>query len=205
MGGARAVRLEGAKNIAVVRRVTELPIIGLTKSGLVPEQERLRRVYITATFREAEAIAEAGADIIAIDATSRPRPDQSSLKELIERIHRELNKPIMADISTLTEGIYAVKAGADAVSTTLCGYTEETKQPLEQGPAFELLRSLVGAVDVPIILEGRVWTPEEVRTAFTYGAYAVVVGSAITRPQLITERFVRAIPATTINKTAKIE
>jgi N-acylglucosamine-6-phosphate 2-epimerase len=194
MGGAGGLRLEGKDNIAAVRSATKLPIVGLAKSSSVPESARIKSVYITATFAEAEAIAKAGSDIIAIDATGRPRPDGLTLPDLIAKIHKELGKPVMADISTLLEGQNAVAAGADLVSTTLYGYTEETKLPGDAPPAAELLRALVKSIAVPVILEGRVWQPEEVRRAFVDGAYAVVVGSAITRPQLITERFVRAIP-----------
>jgi N-acylglucosamine-6-phosphate 2-epimerase len=194
MGGARGLRLEGPTNIAAVRGVTSLPIIGLAKSTSVPEKERLKSVYITATQAEAEAIAQAGSDIIAIDATGRPRPDGMKLAHFVRWIQNDLGKPVLADISTLSEGVAAAQAGADLVSTTLYGYTEETKLPSDAEPAFDLLRSLIQSVNVPVILEGRVWHPEEVARAFAYGAYAVVVGSAITRPQLITERFVRAIP-----------
>jgi N-acylglucosamine-6-phosphate 2-epimerase len=195
MGGAGALRLEGAANIAAVRALTKLPIIGLAKSSAVPESERLKSVYITATFAEAEEIAKAGSDIVAIDATGRARVEGTSLSEFIGRIHSQLGKPVMADISSLSEGLMAVKAGADLVSTTLYGYTEETVLPSDAEPGLDLLRSLVEKCDLPVILEGRVWHPDEVTRAFAYGAYAVVVGSAITRPQLITKRFVRAIPA----------
>jgi N-acylglucosamine-6-phosphate 2-epimerase len=203
MGGAGGLRLEGKDNISAVRSATTLPIIGLAKSTSVPDSARMSSVYITATFDEAEAIAKAGADIIAIDATGRPRPDGLTLPDVIARIHKELGKPVMGDISTLAEGENAVAAGADLVSTTLHGYTQETKLPSDAPPAVELLRALVKSVNVPIILEGRVWQPEEVRRAFADGAYAVVVGSAITRPQLITERFVRAIPVPTAKDSQK--
>jgi N-acylglucosamine-6-phosphate 2-epimerase len=114
---------------------------------------------------------------------------------MIDKIHKELDKPVWADVATFAEGIAALEAGADIVSTTLFGYTEETMIPREQGPGFELLKELVNHSSVPVILEGRVWLPEEVKQAFELGAYAVVVGSAITRPHLITERFVKSIPA----------
>jgi N-acylglucosamine-6-phosphate 2-epimerase len=116
------------------------------------------------------------------------------LAEFIGWIQNDLGKPVLADISTVSEGVAAVEAGADLVSTTLYGYTEDTKLPSDAEPALDLLRSLIENINVPVILEGRVWQPDQVARAFADGAYAVVVGSAITRPQLITERFVRAIP-----------
>lgn len=194
-GGARALRLEGCKNISYIRSRCEVPIIGLVKSETVPDEKRLESVYITSTFAEARACAEAGADIIACDATQRPRPDGLSLEELIARIHKELNRPVWADVSTLQEGLAAADCGADVVSTTLYGYTSETKKASDDPPDFELLAQLCRQLRNPVVLEGRVWYPEEVRKAFEAGAYAVVVGSAITRPQLITRRFVKAIPA----------
>ncbi len=193
-GGAKALRLEGIENIKKVRAATALPIIGLIKAKTISESERLYKVYITASFAEAKALALAGSDIIALDATERPRADGLTLEETIFRIHSELNKPVWADISTVEEGLKAASFGADLISTTLFGYTKETKLTSDQGPALELVEQLVQETKVPIVLEGRVWYPEEVKEAFERGAFAVVVGSAITRPQLITERFVRAIP-----------
>ncbi len=193
-GGAAGLRLEGAENIRAVRAATAVPIVGLVKSPLVTDADRLNRVYITATFAEAQEIAGAGADVIAIDATDRPRPDGLSAALLIERIHEELGKPVWADIATLAEAAQAAEHGADLVSTTLSGYTAETLAPPESGPDLELLDKLCRHLSVPAALEGRVWHPQEVRRAFELGAFAVVVGSAITRPQLVTRRFVGACP-----------
>ena len=194
VGGARGLRLEGCENVAYIRKHTSLPIIGLVKSNTVVDSERLKKVYITSTFAEAKAVADAGADIVALDATPRARPDGLSLKETIDRIHSELKKPVWADVSTLEEGLNAAESGADVVSTTLYGYTEETKKQAEDPPDFDLLSGLCQRLKVPVVLEGRVWHPEELARGFAAGAYAVVVGSAITRPQLITNRFVKAIP-----------
>jgi N-acylglucosamine-6-phosphate 2-epimerase len=193
-GGAGGLRLEGGQNIEVVRPFTRLPIIGLSKNDEIPESERLNNVYITGTFEEAEELAEAGADIIALDATPRKRPNNVKLETLIERIHKDLNKPVLADISTYEEGLEAAKMGADFISTTLFGYTAETQQPAESGPALQLLEQLIASIAKPIVLEGRIWNPSEVTRAFEIGAHFAIVGSAITRPQLITERFVKAIP-----------
>ncbi len=193
-GGAKALRLEGADNIMAMRILADLPIIGLTKSKDVLAKDQLENVYITASFKEAEALAQAGADIIAIDATGRPRLDGYTVEKLITDIHEVLKKPVMADISSVEEALSADRFGADLISTTLYGYTKETYTPSELGPGLTLLKELQGLTAAPLILEGRVWHPKEVTDAFEYGAYAVVVGSAITRPQLITERFVKAIP-----------
>ncbi|MBA3856466.1 MAG: N-acylglucosamine-6-phosphate 2-epimerase [Cyanobacteria bacterium PR.3.49] len=194
-GGAGALRLEGVDNIKLVRTKTKLPIIGLTKDDTIPPSERLKKVYITGSFADAESLAVAGADIIALDATARPRPDGLTLKEQIKKIHDHLNLPVWADVATFSEGVAAREAGADVISSTMYGYTEETVLPPEHGPSFELLKDLCQHMDCPVILEGRVWHPDEVTRAFDVGVHAVVVGSAITRPQLITERFVKAIPA----------
>lgn len=195
-GGASALRLEGAENVAYVRSRVHLPIVALTKSNDVPESERLRSVYITPTFEDAASLAEAGADIIALDATQRPRPGGIDLKTLVSRIQNELHKPVWADVATLAEGLVAAEAGVNVMSTTLSGYTAETVDRPDE-PDFQLLKDLCKQTALPVVLEGRVWTPEEVTRAFRSGAYAVVVGSAITRPQLITRRFVDAIPPLT--------
>ncbi len=193
-GGAKALRLEGIENIRALRPATDLPIVGLSKSKIVLVKERLNQVYITASFAEARELSEAGSDIIALDATERQRADNLNIADTIARIHKELGKPVWADISTFEEGVKAQSYGADIISTTLFGYTKETELSSSAGPDFELLKKLASGLNVPVVLEGRVWQPEEVKRAFECGAYAVVVGSAITRPQLITERFIRAIP-----------
>ncbi len=192
-GGACGLRLEGRENVTYVRSRTDVPIIGLIKA-MVPESEKLSRVYITGTFAEAEQLACAGANIIALDATSRPRPDGATLKVLIKKIKEELGRLVWADISTYEEGLEAALLGADVISTTMYGYTEETKLPPDVGPDFDLVARLCRELSVPVVLEGRVWHPAEVSRAFELGVHAVVVGSAITRPQLITRRFVQAIP-----------
>lgn len=193
-GGAKGLRLEGAANIKLIRQHTELPIIGLLKNESIAESARLSSVYITSTFSEAKEISDAGADIIALDATPRKRPDGLTIEETIKRIHDELDKPVWADVSSFAEGVAAAEWGADVVSTTLYGYTEETKLDSDAPPSFDFLEKLCKNLKKHVVLEGRVWHPEEVTKAFELGAFAVVVGSAITRPQLITKRFVKAIP-----------
>jgi putative N-acetylmannosamine-6-phosphate epimerase len=186
------------ENVAYLRSRTALPIVGLTKSKEVADDERMEKVYITPTFEDAAGLSAAGADIIAIDATERPRPKHVSFGQLVKRIHDELHKPVWADVATFDEGISAAAAGADVISTTLSGYTTETADKSGAGPDIELLTELVKQVPVPVVLEGQVWYPEQVTAAFESGAFAVVVGSAITRPQLITKRFVDAIPPSVI-------
>lgn len=186
-GGAGGLRLAGTRDIKEAGKFTDLPIIGITKPDPLPENWK-EIVYITPTLQDAKDLAESGADIIAVDGTSRKRPKEN-LAEILEKIKTELNRVSMADISTLEEGLMCRLLKADIISTTLSGYTSHTFDRDTGKPDFELLKNLVKILDCPIILEGRVWTPEQVKTAFNLGAYAVVIGSAITRPQLITKRF----------------
>lgn len=183
-GGAAAIRANGPDDIRAIREAVDLPIIGLYKDGD-------SGVYITPTFRHARAVAEAGADVIALDATPRPRPDGSSLADLIRTIHDELGVMVMADISTLEEGIAAANLGADFVGPTLSGYTDYS--PKLEGPDLALIHALVRELSTPVIAEGRIRTPSEARAALDAGALAVVVGSAITRPQWITAQFVAGL------------
>jgi len=185
-GGARGIRANGADDIAAIRAVTALPIIGIAKvwDGRFP-------VYITPDFTQAAEIARAGADIIGLDATPRPR-DGEAVEHLIGRIRSELGREVFADIATLDEGRAAHAAGATYVATTLSGYTEETASGRTEGPDLELLSALVPEIPAPIVAEGRFDTPELVAEAFRRGAHAVVVGTAITNPREITRKFVRA-------------
>ena len=184
-GGAKGLRLAGARDIKNAKKLFDIPIIGLTKPDKLPDNWK-EIVYITPTLKEVNELIEANADIIATDATQRPRPKES-LKEIVNYI-KSHNKLSMADISTFDEGIKARELGFDIISTTLSGYTQYSNQNIE-GPDFELLEKLVKELDCPIILEGRIWEPNEVNQAFELGAHSVVIGSAITRPQLITKRF----------------
>ncbi|MBQ8168642.1 N-acetylmannosamine-6-phosphate 2-epimerase [bacterium] len=185
-GGAGGLRVAGVRDVKNAKNITDIPVIGITKPEVIPQNFK-EIVYITPSLDDVISLVDAGADIIAFDGTQRPR--KSSLADMIKYIH--INKRIaMADISTYEEGIEAAKLGADILSTTLAGYTLESKNSPD-GPDFPLLEKLVKDVDVPVILEGRIWEPKEVDKAFALGAHAVVIGSAITRPQLITKRFVQ--------------
>lgn len=187
-GGAQGLRLAGVRDIKAARQITDLPIIGITKPDPLPENWK-EIVYITPTLEDAKSLVEAGVDIVAIDGTSRRRPKEN-LAEIIEKIQTELNAVVMTDISTLEEGLMCKLFNTNIISTTLSGYTAHTLDHNNGEPDFELLKNLVKIADCPIILEGRIWTPEQVKIAFNLGAWAVVIGSAVTRPQLITKRFI---------------
>ncbi len=185
IGGAKVLRVAGTRDVRNAKNLG-VTVIGLTKPDKLPENWT-NVVYITPTLKEVDELINAGADIIAFDGTSRKRPNNCTLSEIIARIH-ETGKLAMADISTFEEGINCAKLGADIISTTLAGYTDESGKA-GNTPDFELLEKLVNTINTPVILEGRIWEQHEVKKAFDLGAYAVVIGSAITRPQLITKRF----------------
>ena len=185
--GAVGVRIDTPDHIKAVRQQSPTaPIIGLWKQQL-PGFE----VYITPQFHHAEAIASAGADIIAIDATLRDRPEGETVDTLIARIHDELGKPVMADVDTIESAIAAAEAGADLVSTTLYGYTTQTKHL--SPPGFDLLTQLVEQLDIPAICEGGIASPQMAQEALKLGAYAVVVGTAITGIDLQVKAYQQAI------------
>lgn len=185
-GGAVGLRINGEEDIAAVRQFATVPIIGIRKTWVEDFP-----VYITPTFEDAAVVASAGGDVIALDATARERPGGESIEELIPRIHRELGRPVMADVSTVREGEHAAAVGADLVATTLSGYTVGTPP---DDPDLELVRRLARSVSVPVVAEGRYRTPDQVREAFQSGAFAVVVGRAITDALAITRHFVEATP-----------
>lgn len=182
-GGAVALRANGPQDIAAVK-AAGLPVIGIHKvfSEEFP-------VYITPDFEAAAAIVEAGAEIVALDCTPRPRRGEAP-EVLIRRIREELGAEVFADISTLDEGLAAADWGATYVATTLSGYTEGTA-PRPDGPDLSLLEKLAGRLSIPVVAEGRYNTPDWVRRGFEAGAHAVVVGTMITNPREITKVFVR--------------
>ncbi|MCL6628433.1 MAG: N-acetylmannosamine-6-phosphate 2-epimerase [Armatimonadetes bacterium] len=185
MGGAVGIRANGPADIAAIKNSVHLPIIGIWKvvyEGYEP--------YITPTLEDARQIAEAGADIIALDATLRPHPRDLSAQQLIAEV-KTLGLPVMADISTFEEGIAAAEAGADIVATTMSGYTRYS--PQSHQPDFKLIEELARALSIPVIAEGKIGTPDQARRAIDLGAFAVVVGAAITQPWTITEKFSSAL------------
>ena len=185
LGGAKAIRANGVSDVRAIKQTVPLPLIGIQK-----EKGADGATLITGSAQAALEIVTAGADIVALDATQRPRPGGLTAADLIAQIRRRTDAPIMADVETLEQGIAAAAAGAHIVATTLSVF-----HCPPYTPDLQLIASLVANVRVPVIAEGNFWTPEDVRKAFVLGAHAVVVGSAITRPWLITERFAAAIPS----------
>jgi N-acylglucosamine-6-phosphate 2-epimerase len=184
--GAVGVRIDTPQHIQAVRCRVIAPIIGLWKQAM-PGSE----VYITPGFRHAQAIAKAGADLIALDATLRPRPNGETLTELITKIHTRLNKPVMADVDSLEAAIAAATAGADCIATTLYGYTAQTKHL--KPPGLDLLVETMSQVKLPILCEGGINNPSIAQTAIKLGAFAVVVGTDITRIDLKTQDYCQAL------------
>ncbi len=189
LGGAVGIRADGPEDIAAVVAAVNLPVIGLYKADL-PGFE----VRITPTLAHALRVAQAGAQGIAVDATLRPRPEGLSTADFIRRVRAETGLPVFADVSIIDEGLAAAEAGADALLTTLSGYTPYSPQQNE--PDFALIEALAARSGLPVIAEGRINTPEQAARALDCGAWAVTVGSAITRPRWITSRFVQGLKGT---------
>ena len=187
-GGAGGLRVAGTRDVKNAKSLFALPVIGLTKPEKLPHNWQ-EVVYITPNVEDVRGLIDAGADVIAFDGTSRER--ECSLETIIKEIHNA-NRLSMADIATLEDGLNCEKLGADILSTTLSGYTQETLNNSDE-PDFALLQQLVLQTKLPVILEGRVWEPQQVKKAFELGAHCVVIGSAITRPQLITKRFITEV------------
>jgi N-acylglucosamine-6-phosphate 2-epimerase len=184
---AVAVRINGVADLRAVRRRVKIPVIGIEKlySDSSP-------VYITPTYASVRRVVLAGADVVALDCTARPRPEGESVEEIVRRAKAELQAAIMADVATVEDGLKAAALGVDLVSTTLFGYTDESRNC--SSPAFDVLGRLVREINIPVVLEGRVHTPDQVRRAFDLGAYAVVVGTAITNIEWLTRKFAQAAP-----------
>ncbi|PWC05366.1 N-acetylmannosamine-6-phosphate 2-epimerase [Agromyces badenianii] len=183
-GGAVGIRAQGLDDVRLIHERVALPQIGLWKHG---DGE----VFITPTLEHALAVARAGAEIVAIDGTRRERPDALSLAETVRRLHEETGVLVMADVGSTADGLAAAEAGADLVGTTLCGYTGE--RPKTDGPDLEVLAELADRLEVPVIAEGRVHTPVQASACIDAGAFAVVVGTAITHPATITGWFAAAV------------
>jgi N-acylglucosamine-6-phosphate 2-epimerase len=187
MGGAVGIRANSGKDIVAIKEKVNLPVIGIVKRNY-PDSE----VYITPTIEEVKEVVQAGAEIVAVDATKRKRPNNIMLKDFVRQVKKEFPQIIlMADISDFEEGVTAEELGFDIVGTTLSGYTEYTKGV--SLPNFHLMKTLVNRLSVPVIAEGGIWTPEQLRKVMDIGVHAAVVGTAITRPQEITKRFVQIL------------
>ena len=183
-GGAAAIRCQGLADISAIRGQVQIPVIGLWKDGH-------EGIYITPTLRHARACSWAGADIVAIDATRRPRADGLTYAETVARLHDD-GILVMADCGSIGDFEMAAAAGSDILSTTLAGYTGERVKT--DGPDFELLDQAVTQFpEFPIICEGRVHTPHMASEVIARGAWSVVVGTAITHPTTITSWFAAAL------------
>ena len=180
-GGAVGIRCQGLSDIAAIKGQVEVPVIGIWKDGR-------EGVYITPTLRHARCCSSAGADIVAIDATGRPRPDGRTYADTVRALHDE-GIVVMADCGSFADAERAVEAGSDIISTTLSGYTGERKKT--DGPDFDLLGRMVAAFGdaTPVLCEGRIHTPDQLTQVMAMGAWAAVGGTAITHPTSITRWF----------------
>ena len=174
-GGAAGIRANSVVDIRAIKECVSLPVIGIIKRDY-PGSE----VFITATLQEVDELMTVEPEIIALDATARPRPGGQTLE-------------LMADIATVDEAVTAERLGFDCVGTTLYGYTAETAGHVLVENDCGFLREVLAAVSVPVVAEGNVDTPERAARCLALGAHTVVVGGAITRPQQITARFIAAI------------
>ena len=183
-GGAIGIRANSTADINAIKGEVDLPVIGIIKRDYSDSD-----VYITATAHEVEELLSTKAEIIALDATNRKRPFNQKMEALLKLVH-DNKRLAMADISTFEEAVEAERIGFDLVSTTLVGYTPYSRQVNE--PDFDLIKKIKTELTIPVIMEGHTSLPIHVTKALESGAYAVVVGSIITRPQLITKHYVKA-------------
>jgi N-acylglucosamine-6-phosphate 2-epimerase len=185
MGGASAIRAQGVEDINEIIKVSGLPVIGLIKRNYEDSD-----IYITATFLEVEELLTTHCTMVAIDMTHRRRPENIDVKKLVQCIHTA-GRLVLADISTCDEGVEAERIGVDAISTTMSGYTAYSRHL--PGPDVKLVQELTQRVSIPVFAEGRINTPDDIQLVMAAGAYAPIVGSAITRPQLITAKFTDSV------------
>lgn len=187
-GGASGIRANSVVDIAAIQKAVDLPIIGIIKRDYQDAD-----VYITATMKEVDELMTVRPDIIAIDATTSTRPNGESLKEFFQKAKEKYPDQLwMADCSTIDEMLTADQLGFDFIGTTLVGYTKQSQGDKIESNDFEIIRKALSQLSHPLIAEGNIDTPDKVRRVLELGAYSVVVGSAITRPQLITKKFVEA-------------
>ncbi len=187
LGGAVGIRANTPEDIIEIKKVVDLPIIGLYKQVFADSE-----VYITPTYEAVDAIVAAKADIVAVDATNRLRPNNISLEEFVQTIRKKYPEQLfMADCSCYEDAQHAEELGFDLVGTTLRGYTKDTSQI--EIPDYNLLKKLSETLTIPVIAEGGIWSPEQLKQAFDCKVYAAVIGTAITRPMEITKRYVEAI------------
>jgi N-acylglucosamine-6-phosphate 2-epimerase len=186
-GGADGIRANTVEDITEIKKVVDLPIIGIIKANYEDSD-----VYITPTMKEVDALTSCGVEVIALDATDRLRPNGVTFTDFFKEVRAKYpDQLFMADTSCFEEGKRARELGIDIVGTTMSGYTPYTKG--RQLPDFSLMERYVKELDCPIIAEGGIWTPEQLKQAIDVGVHAAVVGTAITRPRDITKRFSKAI------------
>lgn len=186
-GGAVGIRANTAEDITEIRKVVSLPVIGIVKQVYDGCD-----VYITPTMKEVDDLAATGVEIIAMDATKRPRPDGRPIAEFFREVRAKYpDQLFMADGSCIEEGLHAAEIGFDLIGTTMASYTPYTKGT--SIPDFNMMKTLVEKSGKPVIAEGGIWSPAELKQALDTGALAAVVGTAITRPREITRRYVEAI------------
>ena len=187
-GGASGIRANSVVDITAIQKAVDLPIIGIIKRDYEGAD-----VYITATMKEVDELMTVRPDIIAIDATTSTRPNGESLKEFFQKVKEKYPDQLwMADCSTIDEMLTADQLGFDYIGTTLVGYTKQSQGDKIESNDFEIIRKALSKLSHPLIAEGNIDTPDKVRRVLELGAYSVVVGSAITRPQLITKKFVES-------------
>lgn len=184
-GGAKGIRANTIEDIQAIKKEVDLPIIGIIK-----QEYEGSVVFITPTIKEVDALVKEGVDIIAMDATIRERPHHIYLDDFFKEIRKKYpNQKFMADCSTIEEAIHADELGFDFIGTTMIGYTKESKGLKIEENDFEIIRTIIQKVKHPVIAEGNIDTPQKAKRVLELGCYSVVVGSIITRPQLITKRF----------------
>ena len=189
VGGAGGIRANTKEDIAEIKSQVDLPVIGIVKRNY-PNCD----VYITPTMKEIDELMEVNPEIIAVDATGATRPEGITLLEFVQSIKSKYpEQRLMADCSTIAEAVYADQIGFDFIGTTMVGYTEQSKGLKIEANDFEIIRTILKMVKHPVIAEGNINSPEKAKHVIELGCYAVVVGSSITRPQLITKSYADAV------------
>ena len=189
VGGASGIRANTKEDIAEIQAQVDLPIIGIVKRDYEDSE-----IYITPTMKEIDELMEVRPEIIAMDATISTRPEGKSLDEFFHEVKEKYPEQLfMADCSTVEEALHSDELGFDFIGTTMVGYTKQSEGDKIEENDFEILREIVSKVKNKVIAEGNINTPEKARRVLELGAYSAVVGSIITRPQLITKSFVEAI------------
>lgn len=190
-GGARGIRANTPEDIEEIKRCVDLPVIGIWKKDFDDS-----KVYITPTMEEIDALVKVGVEIIALDATTALRPGGKTLDQFYAEIREKYPRQLlMADCSTVEEALHADALGFDFIGTTLVGYTEQSRGDKIEADDFAIIREILSKATHPVVAEGNIDTPEKAKRVIELGCYCVVVGSIITRPQLITKKFAAALDA----------